>query len=223
MLKQKLSRHQGEHILEQVLLDFSRQIPFLNLSLHDEKLIEQSRQAFLADQRLQSLEEKYEDELISSESDEEQGQVDSLSGVTDILQPAAKDALQKRVKSVRLKAKRKAAKKIVEMRLLKRKRSKRVGRIMRDFPDIGHTTEEYVQSNGAGADAWRRTGVLTFDGTIRLGKRVTYTGIKKHLEKTYKSTFSYGMVVQLGVARNKRRRSCMNYRRLARDTCRCTH
>ena len=221
VLQQKLSRHQGEHLLDQVLLDFSGQIPFLNLSLHDEKLIEQSRQAFLADQRLQSLEES-NDELICSESDEEQGQVDALSGVTDILQPAAKEALQKRVKSVRLKAKRKAAKKIAEMRLLKRKRSKRVGRVMRDFPDIGRTIEEYVQSNGVGADAWRRTGVLTFDGNRRLGKKVTYTRIKEHLEKTYKSTFSYGTVVQLGVARNKRRRSCMNYRGLARVTCRRT-
>ena len=221
VLEEKLSQHQEEHLLDQVLFDFSSQVQYLDLSVQQRKLIEQSRQSFRTDQRLKNLELNSNDDLICSESEEEQD-AESLSGVTDILQPAAKRALQKRVKSVRLKARRKALKEITEMRLLKRKRSKRLGRILRDYPDIGRTVEEFVQSSGVGADAWRRTGVLTFDGNRRLNKKVTYSRIKEHLEKIYKSTFSYGTVVQLGVARNKRRRSSRNYKGMARVTCRRT-
>lgn len=36
-----------------------------------------------------------------------------------------------------------------------------------------------------GADAWRRTGVLTFDGNIRLPQRVTYERIRLHLQEVY--------------------------------------
>ena len=33
--------------------------------------------------------------------------------------------------------------------------------------DIGNVIEEYVKdNNNVGADCWRRTGVLTFDGNI---------------------------------------------------------
>ena len=39
VLKQTLSRHKGEHLLDQVLLDLSGQFPFLNLSFHDEVMI----------------------------------------------------------------------------------------------------------------------------------------------------------------------------------------
>ena len=55
VMKQKLASHGKEHLLDQVLLDFSGQIPFLNITLHNEKLIEQSRQAYLADQRSNNL------------------------------------------------------------------------------------------------------------------------------------------------------------------------
>lgn len=37
----------AEHVLEQVLLDFAGQLPFLDLSEHDERIIEQSRQVYL--------------------------------------------------------------------------------------------------------------------------------------------------------------------------------
>ena len=145
-----------------------------------------------------------------------------LSGVTDILQPAAREALEKRVKAVRRKARREAVKQMTERRLLKRKQSRHLGRILREYSNIGRTVEEFVQNNGVGADAWRWTSVLTFDGNRRLNNKVTYSRIKEHLEKTYNTTFSYGTVVQLGVARNKRRKSSKNYKGLARVTCRRT-
>ena len=100
---------EGEHLLDQVLLDFSGQIPFLNISLHYEKLVEQSWQAYLADQRRNNLNVNDTDDVIVSESEAEQ-EVESLSGVTDFLQPAAREALEKRVKVVGLKPRRDAVK-----------------------------------------------------------------------------------------------------------------
>ena len=45
---------------------------------------------------------------------------------------------------------------------LSRKTSQRVRGILKDYPDIGEEIENLVQN--IGADAWCRTGVLTFDG-----------------------------------------------------------
>ncbi len=71
-----------------------------------------------------------------------------------------------------------------------------------------------------GADAWRRTGVLTFDGNARVKSKVTYDRIRRHLEEKYDTTFSYGTVVQLCVPRNRHRRSAKNYRGIAHVTSR---
>ena len=38
--------------------------------------------------------------------------------------------------------------------------------IGRKFPDIGHEIEEFVAANNIGADKWRQSGLLTFDGNI---------------------------------------------------------
>ena len=38
---------------------------------------------------------------------------------------------------------------------------------MREYcPDNGKVIEAYVQERNIGADSWRRTGVLTFDGNV---------------------------------------------------------
>ena len=71
-----------------------------------------------------------------------------------------------------------------------------------------------------GADAWRRTGVLTFNGNANIKDKVTYKKIQSHLEKVYGQKFAYGTVVELCVARNKRRRSSKRYRGLAKVTTR---
>ena len=34
-------------------------------------------------------------------------------------------------------------------------------RILQEFPDVGETIEKFVEEHQLGADAWRRTGVLT--------------------------------------------------------------
>lgn len=71
-----------------------------------------------------------------------------------------------------------------------------------------------------GADAWRRTGVLTFDGNVRLREKVTYERIRQHLQRVYNRSFSYRTVVQLCVARNKRRLSSKRYKGVANVVCR---
>ena len=57
---------------------------------------------------------------------------------------------------------------------------------------IGNEIESFVQSHNVGADAWRRTGVMTFDGNIHSIEKVTYERIRPHLETVYKRPFSYG-------------------------------
>ena len=42
------------------------------------------------------------------------------------------------------------------------------------FQDIGQAIETFVPESNVGADAWRRTGVLTFDGNLRIKQKVTY-------------------------------------------------
>ncbi|KAL5457266.1 hypothetical protein EMCRGX_G034513 [Ephydatia muelleri] len=78
----------------------------------------------------------------------------------------------------------------------------------------------YKTTAAVGADAWRRTGVLTFDGNTKLKSKVTYKAIQGHLEAVYGRKFAYGTVVQLCVPRNKRRTSAKQYRSLAKVTTR---
>lgn len=63
--------------------------------------------------------------------------------------------------------------------------------------------EAFVSEQSIGADAWCRTGVLTFDGNRRIKEKVTYERICQHLQQVYQRKFSYGTVVQLCVARKQ--------------------
>ena len=72
-----------------------------------------------------------------------------------------------------------------------------------------------MESCSVGADPWRRTGVRTFDGNKKAGKKCTYKRIQQHLEEVYNHHFSYGTVVQLYVARNSHRLLAKCYRDLA--------
>ena len=91
---------------------------------------------------------------------------------------------------------------------------------MQMFPDIGETIEHFVEEHQVGADAWRRTGVLTFDGNTNLKEKVMYEKIRQHLQDTYHHKFSYGTVIQLCVPRNKRRTSAKRYMGIAKVTSR---
>lgn len=72
--------------------------------------------------------------------------------------------------------------------MLKRKIPKRASKLLKKNPNLGKDIEEFVHENRVGADAWHRTGVATFDGNIKSGRRVTYRRIKEHLEKKYKQS-----------------------------------
>ena len=91
---------------------------------------------------------------------------------------------------------------------------------MKECPTIGQEIESFVQEANIGADAWRRTGVLTFDGNTRVKAKVTYERIRQHLMKVYQRKFSFGTVVQLCIARNKRRLSASRYKGVAKVTSR---
>lgn len=62
--------------------------------------------------------------------------------------------------------------------------------------------------------------MLTFDGNQKVNKKCTYRRIQDHLKDVYNQHISYGTVVQLCVARNKRRLSAKRYRGLAEVTSR---
>lgn len=58
----------------------------------------------------------------------------------------------------------------------------------------------------------------TCDGNKKVGKKCTYKRIQQHLEEVYNHHFLYGSVVQICVARNRRRLSAKRYRGLAQVT-----
>ena len=109
---------------------------------------------------------------------------------------------------------------MTEKSVLKRRVPKRASKLLKQFPNLGKDIEDFVHENRIGADAWRRTGVATFDGNVKSGPRVTYRRIKEHLERKYQRKFSYGAIVQLSVVRNKRRQSSKRYWGAAQITCR---
>ena len=90
-------------------------------------------------------------------------------------------------------------------------------RILQQCPGIGKEIERFVESKSVGADAWRRTSVLTFDGSKVVKEKVTFERIRQHLQLTYKRHFAYGTIVQLCGARN-RRRSASRYKGVAQVT-----
>ena len=130
-----------------------------------------------------------------------------------------KKLIAKRCQSIRRHKHYLKAKTIAERNFLANKSSKRTSTIVSMFPDIGTVIEDFVKENNVGADRWRRTGTLTFYGNTNVGKKVTFKRIKEHLEEVYGRRFAYGTVVELCVARNRRRRSAARYRGLVNVTC----
>ena len=88
-------------------------------------------------------------------------------------------------------------KEIAEQNYLGQRTSSSMRGILKQYTDIGKVIEDFVQQCNVGADQWRRTGVLTFDGNTRVKQKETYGHIREHLQAKYKRKFSYGTVVQL--------------------------
>ena len=108
--------------------------------------------------------------------------------------------------------------KLAECRFLSRTISKKASTLIKEFPNIGEIVEDFVRDHNVGADSWRRTGVLTFDGNVHIKDKVTYSKIQKHLESKLGRSISYGTTVELCIPRNKRRLSAKRYQGLAQVT-----
>uniref|UniRef100_A0A1X7VJG4 Uncharacterized protein n=1 Tax=Amphimedon queenslandica TaxID=400682 RepID=A0A1X7VJG4_AMPQE len=132
--------------------------------------------------------------------------------------------LDKQISKQRMQIKRRAQreklKMVAKQNFLRRNQSKIISKIEKMYPNIGNVIEDFVQQGNVGADAWRRTGVLTFDGNIKIPQKITYERIRKHLCEFYDRHFSHGSVVQLCIPRNKRHQSAKRYRGIAKVTSR---
>ena len=113
--------------------------------------------------------------VTESESDDP-GAIQDATSVTDA---SVRDIVIKKRDSIKRQMRRRRAKRIAEQNFLRKKQTKRVNTILSRFPDIGKAIETFVKDNDVGAEAWRRTGVLTFDGNIKNTQKVTYSSIKK--------------------------------------------
>ena len=169
-------------ILDKLLDEFGGQLQHLGLSEVDQKMVEQSRQAYIARHRLELQEKELDAGIILSESDTSQEEIWARR-VGGPLDENGREVIQKKLASIRRKACRQA-KKVAEMRFLKRRRDKRVGAIIRQCPGIGQEIESFVRSCGAGA--WRRTGALTFDGN----RKLRYKGLASVIQKRAREGFN---------------------------------
>ena len=133
-------------------------------------------------------------------SDVESDDPEQYIEMQDIANEKAKCLIAKKRKQFRRQERYRISKELAEQNFLSRRVSRKVRGII--------------------ADAWRRTGVLTFDGNTKVNCKVTYERIRQHIMKVYNRKFSYGTVVQLCIARNKRRLSAKRCKGLAKVTSR---
>lgn len=159
----------SECAFEGRILGFYRTLPFTGMSDSEMNTVQQSRQVYILKKSQQDREYDIETGNIVSESDESNSNGD-IRKIQSPFDASGQFLIKKRRDAIRRKATRDAKRKIAEQRLLKRRKSKKVSKILQDCPDIGKTIEDFVQKCGAGADAWRRTGVITFDGNKKLEK-----------------------------------------------------
>ena len=123
-----------EEALNQLFIDFAHFISFADLTEEEEKLVEQSRQAYLMQRREREREDETRefDEIITdSESDDPEDWV-RIQETKDAEEIQKKLKKQKSIYS-RLK-KRMVAKEIVSTRLLKHQLPKKVSRTLKKYP-----------------------------------------------------------------------------------------
>ena len=181
--------------------------------------VDLSRDAFKADDMLYGYSRSRDRRVLNREvvTDSESDDPSAY------LQPQSQEfeaAIEQKAAAIKRQIRRKRAKMIANQHFLGRRKSKRLSTIVESYLDIGTTIEKFVESCNVGADAWRRTGLLTFDGNIKVGKKCMYKRIQEHLESEYGRHFAYGTVVQLCVARNRRHLSASRYRGVAQVTSR---
>lgn len=92
---------------------------------------------------------------------------DSESSDDEICHENKLQVLKKKL-TLKRQIKRLKSKAIAKSRFLSRKITKKTSKILTECPNIGNVIEEYVKDHNVGADAWRRTGVLIFDGNASI-------------------------------------------------------
>lgn len=140
----------------------------------EETLLQQSYQAFSNYYNTHQLEADRSADALNGfiVTDSESEDPDQYIGLNDTSSEKAKAIIEKKRKAIWRRARYLISKSIANLNFLKRKQSARMKTIIKEFPTIGKEIEEFVQSCNIGADAWRRTGVLTFDGNIRVKSKV---------------------------------------------------
>ncbi len=217
-----------EQVEDQLHRDISNEAESVFLEVSKLKIVEKEmcllKQSYLAYCSVES--DMYDQDrtarAINGEvvSESESDTPEAYVGLREPLSTAGKRLLAQKRAALRRRSRRRKAKAISNEHFLSRKVPRRVSRILQECPNLGETIESFVEEHNVGADAWRRTGILTFDGNTRLKEKVTYEKIRQHLQKTFGRKFSYGTVIQLCVPRNKRRRSAKRYRGIAKVTSR---
>ena len=176
-------------IFEEMITCFYDGLSSFGISELDASIVRQSHCVYEIRKSQIEREIDIEEGNVISESDESSSDFDtrSLGELASPFDSEGQVLIKKRRAAIRRKATRDAKRRVAEERLLKRRKSKKVSRILQDCPDIGKTIEDFVQQCGAGADAWRRTGVITFDGNKKIGKKPTFRRVEEHLERKYQS------------------------------------
>lgn len=166
--------------MNQLLADFAFYLTTSYVTVEGEKLIEESRQAYLETERRYAAEES--DDIGSDDESDIINPEDWLS-ITGLDSEAAKEMIVKQRKVYKRKIQARAARAATEARLLQRKLPNRVSNILLKYPNIGDDIEKFVKDRRVGADAWRRTGVFTFTygKTSQMpGQKVTTFTHKQH-------------------------------------------
>ncbi len=133
----------------QVLHDFGDKLPLLELSQHEKRITEQSRQAYIAANKVQEREKAAEKSIIvSSDSGDNEAELLATEGIPDcLIGNGVTEILRKRA-AIQRKAVRKSKAKIAAQRFLKRHKSKRVSKIISECEGIGEAVEgECVLAN----------------------------------------------------------------------------
>lgn len=116
---------------------------------------------------------------------------DSESADSSLLVPQS-EACKRKAAAIKRCIRRKRANTIAKQNFLGRCKSKCLPSIVQMYPGIGNTIEKFVEECNVGADSWRCTGLLTFNGNTKVGKTFTYKQIQEHLNSIYPRHFSYG-------------------------------
>ena len=211
ILKSRFEAQGFGDILDQYITHITSQLPNCGLTKEEVSLTNQSRLVYL--DVIQAKQIVSEGITCESSDDDE---VDAEVATTQYNDVISEDNIRKKIMRIKDRARKRAKVDIAKERFLRRKTIKSAKSVANLYPDIGEVMETIAESCDVGADKWRRTGVYTFSGDPKKVKRLTFKRLQKKLSDHYGRHFSYGTVVQLCVARNKRRSSSQRYKGLAK-------